>query len=124
MRIYKTRWFSRWAKKEKLSDKALLKAVDEIKSDLSCVNLGGHVYKKRVALSGRGKSGGARTLVAYNQDDVIFFIYGFAKNERENIQANELKALQLLAEHLLDYTDLHIKLLILKEELVEITNER
>ena len=43
------------------------------------------VVKKRVPLPGRGKRGGARTLVAFRQDDNAFFIFGFAKNERTNV---------------------------------------
>ena len=65
------------------------------------VKLGGGVVKKRVALPGRGKSGGARTLVATNRDTRWFFVFGFAKNERANIEDRELAALQKLAGDLL-----------------------
>jgi hypothetical protein len=51
------------------------------------------VVKKRVALPGRGKRGSSRTLVAYQQADKAFFVYGFAKNERANISAKQLNAL-------------------------------
>ena len=61
----------------------------------------GGVVKKRVALPGRGKSGGARTLVATNRDTRWFFVFGFAKNERANIEDRELAALQKLAGDLL-----------------------
>lgn len=66
--------------------------------------LGGGVVKKRVALPGRGKSGGARTLVATNRDTRWFFVFGFAKNERANIEDRELTALQKLAGDLLAMT--------------------
>lgn len=56
------------------------------------------MVKKRVAVGGRGKSGGVRTLLAYKVDDKAFFVYGFAKNARANISANELKALKRLAK--------------------------
>ena len=59
--------------------------------------------KKRVGLHGRGKRGGVRTLVAFRREDKAFFIYGFAKNERANISAKELKALRMLAAELLGY---------------------
>lgn len=59
--------------------------------------------KKRVALPGRGKRGGARTLVAFKQGEKAFFVYGFAKNERADISDKELKALKLLAKELLNY---------------------
>lgn len=63
------------------------------------------MVKKRVAVGGRGKSGGVRTLLAYKVDDKAFFVYGFAKNARANISANELKALKRLAKELLGYSD-------------------
>ncbi len=36
-------------------------------------------------------------MLAYRQSDRAFFVYGFAKNERDNIDARELKALKQLA---------------------------
>ena len=123
MKVYKTRWFSRWAKSEGVSDKALLNAVSEMTNGLIGSDLGGSVYKKRVALPGRGKSGGSRTLVAYNKGDAMFFIYGFAKNDKENIHIKELQTLKLLASDLLKYTESHLKVLVTNKEIVEIINE-
>jgi hypothetical protein len=97
MRIFKTRLFSRWAKDEGMTDEALREALDEVAAGLVDANLGGHVYKKRIGLNGRGKRGGVRTLIAFRIEDKAFFLYGFAKNERENISSKELKALRLLA---------------------------
>ena len=42
---------------------------------------------KRLALPGRGKRGGARTLVATNKGNRWFFLFGFEKNARANITA-------------------------------------
>ncbi len=98
MRVFKNRAFSKWAVKEGLSDKALLVAVDEIERGLIDADLGGHVVKKRVALAGRGKRGGVRTLLGYKVENKAFFVYGFAKNARANINADELKALRHLAK--------------------------
>ena len=64
-------------------------------------DLGGGVVKKRVALPGRGKSGGARTLVATNKGNRWFFVFGFEKNERPNVTAKEMEALQKIAADLL-----------------------
>lgn len=86
-------------------------------------NLGGSVYKKRVALPGRGKRGGARTLVAFRGADKAFFIYGFAKNRQANVKENELKALKLLASQLLGYTDAALTIAINVNELIEISND-
>jgi hypothetical protein len=109
MQAYKTKLFSRWAIKEGLSDEALLDALEEIEQGLVDANLGGHVYKKRVAIQGRGKSGGVRTLLAYKVANKAFFIYGFAKNARSNIEDKELKALKLYASTLLQYNDGELK---------------
>lgn len=87
-----------------LSDLALCRAVDEMARGLIDANLGGNVFKKRIALPGRGKRGSVRTLVATNRGSRWFFIFGFEKNERTNISISELKALQEIARELLDST--------------------
>lgn len=104
-RTFKTRFFSRWMRKTELTDKALCAAVREMAQGLIDADLGGGVVKKRVGLAGRGKRGGARTLVATNKGDLWFFVFGFEKNERANISAEEKGALQLLAEDLLSHTN-------------------
>lgn len=87
MRIYKTRSFDKWAAKEGLADPVLAAAVAEMEAGLIDAELGGQVVKKRVSLAGGGKRGGARMLLAYRLGDRAFFVYGFAKNERDNIDA-------------------------------------
>lgn len=84
-----------------ISDAALCDAVAEMSQGLVDADLGGGVVKKRVALPGRGKRGGARTLVATNRSDRWFFLFGFAKSERDNVSADELEALQCLSTDLL-----------------------
>jgi hypothetical protein len=100
-RVFKTRHFGRWARKTGLPDSALCNAVDEMIAGLIDADLGGGVLKKRVGLHGRGKRVGARTLVATNNGNRWFFLLGFEKNERANISADELVALQDLAQQLL-----------------------
>lgn len=95
------RHFNRWMRKTELTDEALCGAVREMAQGLIDADLGGGVVKKRVGLTGRGKRGGARTLVATNKGDVWFFVFGFEKNERANISAEEKEALQALAQDLL-----------------------
>lgn len=84
-------------RKTELTDKALCDAVTEMKSGLIDADLDGGVVKKRVAVPGRGKSGGTRTLLANNKDDRWFFVFGFEKSERGNISSKELEALQKIA---------------------------
>ena len=81
-RVFRTRTFTRWMRKAGLTDDALCDAVSEMAQGLVDADLGGHVVKKRVALPGQGKRGGARTIVATKMADRWFFLYGFGKNER------------------------------------------
>ena len=81
------------------------------------------VLEKRVALPGRGKRGGTRTLVVYRHANLAFLVYGFAKNERANISDKELKALTLLATQLLGYTPPALTKAIKTGELIEVTKD-
>lgn len=123
MRIFQTKWFARWALKEGLSEQALCEAVLELEQGLIDANLGGHVVKKRVGLAGRGKRGGVRTVLAFRVKETAFFIYGFAKNQRENISDNELRALKLLAANLLAYDHLALEKALQAQELYEVQDE-
>src|SRR4030066_911798 len=91
-------------RKTGLTDRALCSAVAEMMQGLIDADLGGGVVKKRVGLAGRGKRGGARTLVATNKGNRWFFIYGFETNDRSNITDDELEALNDIAEQLLART--------------------
>jgi hypothetical protein len=102
--IFKTRHFSRWSRKTSLSDEMLHRAVTEMAQGLIDADLGGGLFKKRIALPGRGKSGSVRTLLASNRGDRWIFIVGFEKNERANISDKELDALKMVAKDLLILT--------------------
>ena len=104
LRIFKTRHFSRWMRKTELTDRQLCDAVLEMSMGLIDADLGGGVVKKRIGLSGRGKRGGVRTLIATNKGNRWFFVFGFEKNERGNIADDELQALKDIAEQLLART--------------------
>ncbi|MFZ4534964.1 MAG: type II toxin-antitoxin system RelE/ParE family toxin [Propionivibrio sp.] len=78
-RVFKTRHFSRWMRKTELTNHALCLAVAEMAQGLVDADPGGGVVKKRVGLAGRGKRGGARTLVATNKGDRWFFVFGFGR---------------------------------------------
>ena len=119
-RIFRTKTFSRWLNKSDLSDADLLQAVKEIDKGLLEGDLGGHVYKKRVAIGNRGKSRGARTIVATKLSDQWFFIFAFAKNERANISDVELANFQKIAEILLNLANDEISKLIQEKTLIEV----
>lgn len=120
MRIFTTRAFNRLDVAGELGDADLIAAVAEMNDGLWDVNLGGQVYKKRVALGGRGKSGGARTLVAFKSDDRAFFMYGFSKNQRGNITPKEKQALKLMARELLGYRNKQLRQALKHGALIEI----
>lgn len=120
MQAFKTKAFARWADSDGLDDEALGAAVAEMEQGLIDARLGGQVVKKRVALPGRGKRGGARTLVAFKQGEKAFFVYGFAKNEQADISDNELKALKLLAKELLNYPSETLAKAMKAGELIEV----
>lgn len=122
-RIFKTRTFARWSRKAGVKGDQLRVAVTEMTEGLVDADLGGRVYKKRVALPGRGKSGGARTILGTNLGDRWFFLFGFQKNERANIDARELAALQAVAKALLDMNDKGLERAVVEGELTEISDE-
>jgi len=121
MVIYKTKVFDKWAAKEDLKDKELCKAIQEIKGGLYDADLDSGLFKKRVAKPGQGKRGGFRTLLATNRNDKWFFMFGFPKNERENINNKEEEALKALANVLLAYDQAKIDEAKKANELHEVT---
>lgn len=122
-RVFKTRHFDRWMRKTELTDAALCLATREMSEGLIDADLGGGLVKKRVGLAGRGKRGGARTLVATNRNKRWFFVFGFEKNERANIDANELEAMQELAAELLARTQEQLEIALVDGALKEICHE-
>lgn len=124
-KIYKSWYFIQQTKKLALDDNRLYKAVEEMERGLIDADLGGGVYKKRIPLSGRGKRGGARTIIATRFEGLWFFLYGFAKNERDNINDTELKALRKVAHDYLEVSAQGLRRLLDAGELEEVIyNER
>lgn len=117
---FKSKAFSRWSRSERLDDARLCEAVREMEQGLWDANLGGHVYKKRLASAHRGKRGAYRTLLAYRQGQIAVFLYGFAKNERDNITPAEKEALKKLAKLYLEFTAEAWKKALTSGELIEV----
>ncbi len=97
MRIFKTKWFVRYARRERIDDDSLREAIERAEHGLVDGDLGGDVIKQRVARKGQGRSGGYRVLIAYRRGNRAIFLYGFAKSERENIDDDELATLRDIA---------------------------
>jgi hypothetical protein len=94
VRIFKTKWFVRYARQEQIEDHSLREAIERAERGIVDADLGGGIIKQRVARTGQGRSGGFRLLVAYRSGDRAVFLYGFAKKERDNIEADELETLR------------------------------
>lgn len=120
MRIFKSRSFIRFAKKAGLDDTALRKAIEDAERGLIDAQLGGSVIKQRVARPGEGKSGGFRTIILYKAHALAFFVHGFAKKDRGNVEHRELAALKLLASQMLSYEDQSIAKAIESGTLIEV----
>jgi hypothetical protein len=110
-------------RKTELTDNALCAAAAEMAQGLIDADLGGGVVKKRIGLAGRGKRGGARTLVATNKGNRWFFVYGFEKNDRANIADDELEALKDIAAQLLARTGRQLDEAVEDGSLQEICND-
>jgi hypothetical protein len=120
MRVLKNKPFSQWAKKLKISDTTLLTAIIEMTNGLYEANLGGHIYKKRLPLGHKGKSGGARTIIAFKVGDKAIFVYGFSKGEKSNISKKEEDGLKDLAKVYFGYDEDQIKKAIKNKILIEV----
>lgn len=105
MRIFKNKWFAKFAFKEGMSDETLCQAVRDIEAGKIDVDLGGGVIKQRIARSGQGKSAGYRAIILYRHGDKAFFVYGFAKNVQENISEGEEKWFKDLASETFAFSD-------------------
>jgi hypothetical protein len=105
MRVFKTKPFVRFAAKEGIPDSVLQDAIRRADTGLIDADLGGGVIKQRLARQGQGKSGGYRSIVLFRRGARAFFIYGFAKSDRDNIDRQGLKAFRLLAAEMLALDD-------------------
>lgn len=120
MRVYKTRPFARFQRRERISDETLCKAVADAEAGLIEADLGGGLIKQRVARAGSGKRGGYRTVIAYRKETRAFFLFGFAKSARANIDDDELAALKRRAAGLLAAAEQALNTMIADEDLTEV----
>lgn len=118
--VYKFKPFARYARKAGISDAMLCRAAQEIEAGRVDADLGGGVVKQRVARDGEGRSGGFRTIVLFRVGTSLFFIRGFAKNERDNITAVELTLLKQASAVTLSLPPAAIQKAIAAGEIIEI----
>jgi hypothetical protein len=105
VRIFKNTWFTRFAGKEGITDSELRELTDQLEAGQADANMGGDVYKIRISRPGEGKSGGYRVIVFSRSEDKTFFVYGFAKSDRDNIDQKEKSDYKELAKKYLNLSD-------------------
>ena len=120
MRVYKTKPFARFQRRERISDETLCTAVSDAEAGLIEADLAGGLIKQRVARPGAGKRGGYRTVIAYRKGMRAFFLFGFAKSARANINDDELAALKRQAAGLLAAGEQALNAMISGEGLTEV----
>ena len=120
MRIFKNTRFTRFSDKEDISDSELIDTVNQLETGQTVVNLGGNVYKARIARSGKGKSGGYRVIVLFRSGDKTFYVYRFAKSEKDNISEKELRHFKESAKDYYSMTIKQIEEMIKDGQLIEL----
>jgi len=123
MAVYKTKEFPRFARKARLRDNSLTAAAEAVAAGRWDADLGGGVFKQRIAREGGGKSGGFRTIVLFRIGGHSFFVHGFAKSDKANVTGTELKALKALAGVLLGLDAEGLKLAKAAGEIMEIEGD-
>jgi hypothetical protein len=120
VRIFKTRAFARFARREGITDAALREAIARAERGLVDADLGGFVIKQRVARPGQGRSGGFRTLVAFKTKERSIFLFGFAKNELHNVSVRELDDLKKAAKIYMALSEADLDLAVTDKGLAEV----
>jgi hypothetical protein len=105
MRVFKTYNFTRFAKDEGIGDTQLAAAIRQAENGLIDANLGGGLIKLRISRPGGGKRSGYRTIIAYRAGARAVFLFGFAKNERENISSAQQDYLKSYASDILSCSE-------------------
>ena len=123
MRIYKSRWFQRFAREEGIADAVLREAVVRAEMGQIDAGLGGEVIKQRVSRPGQGKSRGYRTIIFFRRGAKAFFVYGFAKSRRANIYDDEKAQFKEAAKHVLALTETQLAALLKRGDFVEVKSE-
>lgn len=109
MRVFKTKWFTRFASKEDIDDTKLVETVQMIESGLVDADYGGGLIKQRIARDGGGKSGGYRSAVAFRSESRSIFLFAFPKSSQENLTIVEKREYKKAAVLYLGMTDKQIQ---------------
>lgn len=109
MRIFKNRWFDKFARKASINDASLIEAVNRLKLGSVDADLGNGVIKQRIAREGSGKSGGFRSIILFKIGNRAVFVFGFAKSDKSNLNKEELFTFRKAAKIILSLSDEQIQ---------------
>jgi hypothetical protein len=109
VRVFKYPRFSRFTRREGINDDELLNIVEQLEEGKPDADLGGGVFKMRIARSGEGKSGGYRIILFFKSGERTFYVHGFAKSDTANISKKELARAKKQAKTLFAMTDTQIQ---------------
>ncbi|MES2307987.1 MAG: type II toxin-antitoxin system RelE/ParE family toxin [Verrucomicrobiota bacterium] len=123
LRVFKTKWFHRFSKKESISDEKIDQTIRDILQGKIDGDYRGGLVKQRLARDNQGKSGGYRIIVLFQVKHRMFFVFGFAKSDRENITSMEEEGFRKLASYYFPLSDKELEMLISTDELTEIFYE-
>jgi hypothetical protein len=128
VRIFKSRWFQRFTRKEGIADAALREAVARAEKGQIDADLGGEVVKQRIARPGQGRSKGYRTIIffrrgTFSERSRAFFVYGFAKSQRSNIDDDEEEQFKEAAKRVLALTEKQLAELLKRGDFLEVKSE-
>ncbi len=120
MRIFKNKWFVKFAKKERIDDQKLIQAIHEMETGNVDADYGGGVIKQRIGRPNEGKSGGYRTIIVFRKGDKAFFVFGYAKSTTDNIDSKDVREFKDLAKLFLSLTDEDLFILMEENEIEEL----
>lgn len=115
-----TKWFAKFVSREDISHHQLCKVVHDIALDRIDVHYGGGVFKQRMSRHAVGKSGGYRIISLYKPNNLLFFVYSFAKKDRNNIDDSEVITFKDMAQTFLNFSDAEIARLVNTNNLKEV----
>ena len=118
-RVFKTGEFARFAAKARIADALLVEAIERVERGLVDADLGGGVQKLRIARPNEGRSGGYRTIVACIIGERAFFLFGFAKNEADNILPSALLRFRHYGDYLQGLSETGLTDALVEREIVE-----
>ena len=116
LRVFASKPFMRFARRFGIDDEALWETV----TGPCDADLGGGVYKYRLARQGEGTSGGARALIALKVGQRAVLMFGFEKKDLANIKPDELREYRKAARIYLSYSEEEITAIVKRKALIEI----